>query len=80
MLHKKLEVVKSIVRKLEERFSKMSSVSCGLAYDFLGVKLSFADDERVCVDMREYLQKVIDYFREPEFEPDVAPVRKIFST
>ena len=66
-------MVKNIAWKIEEKFSNISSKSCGPDCDFLGMKLSFVNNQvRVCV--RECLRKAAIDFGE-ELTGEVTPVR-----
>ena len=42
---------------------------------FLGIKMSFISDSKVCIDMREYLQKIVDLFGEGNLKPLIIPTR-----
>ena len=46
---------------MEEMFGKMA-VSFGPEYDFTGAKLKFLEDQRLCVDMRDFLRNAVEDF------------------
>ena len=46
----------------------MSSISHGPEYDFLGMKLKF-EDKKVQIDMRTYLKKAAEDFRQINLKP-----------
>ena len=72
--HKKPEVVKSLIKELESKFSKMSSISHGPEYDFLGIKLKF-EDKKVQIDMRTHLKKAVEDFGQTNLKPVNTPAR-----
>ena len=71
----KLEVVKKIARKLEEKFSGILSVSCRLKHDFLEMKIAFTSNRQAYIGMREYLQKALDALREEDLKPVSSSAR-----
>ena len=72
--YKKPKVVKSLIKKLENKFGKMSSISCGPKYNFLGMKLKF-EDKKVQIDMRKCLKKAVEDFEQINLKPVNTPVR-----
>ena len=75
MSHLKIEVTKSVIRKLEDKFGKMSSMCYRLECDFLGMKFFFAEDKRAGIDAREYLRKAVDVFGEDNLKGVAIPDR-----
>ena len=73
--HKDPDVVKSLIGDLERKFGKMSSISYGSEYDFLGMKLKF-ENKKVQIDMRMYLKKAVDDFDQKNLKLVNTPARK----
>ena len=68
-MHKKKKVVEGVIDGFKEKFSDMSSVSFSPMHNFLGIKMSFTDNSRVCIDMREYLGKAVSLYGKEGMKP-----------
>ena len=56
--HVEPTVVRDVIRKIEDRFGKMT-VCEGKSHVFLGMEIEFPGDGSVIIDMRTYLQEAV---------------------
>jgi hypothetical protein len=57
--HEDPEIVSAIIKKLEERFDKMT-VTRGKKHVFLGMDITYTEERTAVISMRNYLQEAID--------------------
>jgi len=69
------KVVTSIIKKIEDRFGKMT-VTRGKSHEFLGMKIDFTDDKAVEIDMKEFLKGAIDDFSEDILRNAATPAKR----
>jgi hypothetical protein len=61
--HVDLNVVSSVIAKIEERFGKMT-VSRGKEHEFLGMIITYNDDGTTTINMTRYVEEAINNFGE----------------
>lgn len=70
--HKDEKVVEDIVQKIENKFPGLT-ITRGNIHTFIGMKLTFRDDGKLEVDLKDYLLEAIEEFKE-ELGPKVSSV------
>ena len=73
--HEDPEVVRSIVRKLEEHFGKVKVIE-GPSFDFLGMDINLRKDGKVEISMKKQVDEAIDWFGEEITESPKTPANK----
>ena len=70
--HKDQKVVEEIVGKIEESFPGLT-ITRGKVHTFIGMRMTFRDDRKLEVDLKDYLNEAIQEFKE-ELGPTVSTV------
>ena len=60
--HVSYSVVTKILNKLSEKFGKLAplTITRGKVHEYLGMKLDFSDSGKVKIDMKQYIQDMLD--------------------
>jgi Reverse transcriptase (RNA-dependent DNA polymerase) len=73
--HVDSDVVTSIIKKIEEKFGKMT-VTRGKVHTFIGMKTTLHKDKTVMIKMKEYVKEAIEDFGEDVSKHAATPARK----
>jgi hypothetical protein len=73
--HEDPEVVTTIIKRIEERFGKMT-VTRGKEHVFLGMNITFNDDGTASIKMKDYLKEAIADFGEDIVKSAATPAKR----